>query len=333
MITLTDSGEYLFYTPRTLRGLIAGFDLDGTIITTKSGKKFPIDKNDWKYAFDNIQEKLNDIRSKGYQIVIISNQKGLKDINSFKFKLNKVFENIHIDAIFIANKGNYYRKPYPGFLKLFKLDFYVGDAAGRKGDHANSDAAFAINAGIHFYTPEHFFLGDKNEYHLTTPDITVKKFSMPKLLDKSVIMMVGRPGSGKSTIANIIQKNITKNYNYSAKIFSNDLSKKAFKEYLTALNNNEKYLIIDNTNPSKLTRNEWLQPAYNKGYITLIIWVDISDEVSRYLNKYRYYKTGEKLIPDVVYNIYNKNFREPDESEGEIIRVDYLTSKIDKLYF
>jgi bifunctional polynucleotide phosphatase/kinase len=327
MITLTDSNDYLFYTPYVLRGLIAGFDLDGTIITTKSGRKFPIDKNDWKYAFDNIHQKLNDIRSKGYQIVIISNQKGLKNIESFKYKLNKVFENIHIDAVFIANKNNYYRKPYPGFLKLFKLDFYVGDAAGRKNDHSNSDAAFAINAGINFYTPEHFFLNEKNEYHLTTPEIKIKKFSVPKFIDKTVIMMVGRPGSGKSTIANIIQKKT------SAKIFSNDLTKNAFKEYLKALDDNEKYLIIDNTNPSKITRRDWLQPAYDKGYITIIVWVDIPDEVSRYLNKYRFYKTGEKLIPDVVFNVYNKNFREPDESEGDIIRVDYLTSKIDKLYF
>jgi bifunctional polynucleotide phosphatase/kinase len=328
MIKLTNSGEYLFYTPKTLRGKIAGFDLDGTIIKTKSGKKFPTNKNDWEYAFDNVREKLIDISKEGYQLVIISNQKNLKDIEGFEYKLNQVFDDIPIDAVFVANKDNYFRKPYPGFFKQVTLDFYVGDAAGRSGDHSNSDAAFAINAGVEFFTPEHFFDGKKNEYFLKEPDIKIKKFVMPKLLEKTVVMMVGRPGSGKSTIAEIIRKKTKGN------IFSNDISKNAFKEYLAALDKNEKYIIIDNTNPSRLTRNEWLEPAYKKGYITVIIWVDIPDEISRYLNKYRYYINQEKLIPDIAYNVYNKNFKEPDESEGEVIRIDYLTHKFDKkLYF
>lgn len=31
---------------------------------------------------------------------------------------------------------------------------YVGDAAGRKGDHSNTDYTLALNAGIKFATPE-----------------------------------------------------------------------------------------------------------------------------------------------------------------------------------
>jgi histidinol phosphatase-like enzyme len=31
---------------------------------------------------------------------------------------------------------------------------YVGDAAGRKGDHSNTDYTMALNAGIKFVTPE-----------------------------------------------------------------------------------------------------------------------------------------------------------------------------------
>lgn len=31
---------------------------------------------------------------------------------------------------------------------------YVGDAAGRKRDHNNTDLTMALNAGIKFYTPE-----------------------------------------------------------------------------------------------------------------------------------------------------------------------------------
>lgn len=32
--------------------------------------------------------------------------------------------------------------------------FFVGDAAGRKGDFAGTDRKWALNVGIKFYTPE-----------------------------------------------------------------------------------------------------------------------------------------------------------------------------------
>ena len=35
--------------------------------------------------------------------------------------------------------------------------FFVGDAAGRKGDFSDSDRVFAANAGLAFYVPEQAF--------------------------------------------------------------------------------------------------------------------------------------------------------------------------------
>jgi DNA 3'-phosphatase len=51
------------------------FDLDYTLIKTKSGKKFPISKTDWELLYPNIPDKLSSLTNS--LIGIISNQKGL----------------------------------------------------------------------------------------------------------------------------------------------------------------------------------------------------------------------------------------------------------------
>ena len=57
---------------------VAGFDMDYTIIKTKSGKKFPQNKDDWVLLFDNTKAKLADLSKNGYTIVIFTNQGGVE---------------------------------------------------------------------------------------------------------------------------------------------------------------------------------------------------------------------------------------------------------------
>jgi len=41
------------------------------------------------------------------------------------------------------------------------FSFFVGDAAGRKGDHSDSDLRFAQAIPLKFYTEREFFLKDE----------------------------------------------------------------------------------------------------------------------------------------------------------------------------
>ncbi|KUF99986.1 Triosephosphate isomerase [Phytophthora nicotianae] len=57
---------------------IAGFDLDGTLIVTKSGKKFAKDKDDWKLFHPTlVRDKLAQLARDGFTLTIFSNQNGI----------------------------------------------------------------------------------------------------------------------------------------------------------------------------------------------------------------------------------------------------------------
>ena len=55
---------------------IAAFDMDGCLITPKSGAKFPKNADDWKLLSNQVQPKLKSLHNEGYKIVIFTNQAG-----------------------------------------------------------------------------------------------------------------------------------------------------------------------------------------------------------------------------------------------------------------
>jgi hypothetical protein len=62
----------------TERFKVAGFDLDGTLIVTRSGKRFAKDKDDWKWLHATlVREKLAQLARDGFTLVIFSNQNGV----------------------------------------------------------------------------------------------------------------------------------------------------------------------------------------------------------------------------------------------------------------
>jgi DNA 3'-phosphatase len=168
------------------------FDLDGTLISTKSGKTFPKDEKDWMLNYP-----LLPVLSKIYKLhvtdetvqVIVSNQGGidlniinedlwLKKVKDVVQELHDVTSNtiqpvVEIQEIHYctsASKLHYKRKPNCGMAYRTALDnkvgnlktsVMIGDASGKPYQHSNSDLEFARNAGIGFYYDVEDLIEDK----------------------------------------------------------------------------------------------------------------------------------------------------------------------------
>jgi len=226
-----DSLYYVYNNPTHINK-IAGFDLDYTLIKTKSGNIFPKDENDWIWLYDNVPKKLKQLVNDDYSIVIFSNQKGIskgietidkfyKKILQISKKLKK--QNVNIDVI-IATNDDWYRKPMTGmwetYLETHKIDelsnsFYCGDAAGRiysnkkLNDHSDVDINFANNIGLTFKLPEEVFeqknpnkfkIKKKYEEIRLTDYITEKNNNIAEN-EREMVILVGPPASGKSTFS------------------------------------------------------------------------------------------------------------------------------------
>lgn len=120
-----DRGELYIFTAKGVKPSkkIAAFDMDGTLIKTKSGKVHPVDINDWQIAFPTVAQKLKELLTKDYKIVILSNQapigNGRVKIEDFKKKIEGIVTklNIPIQAYIATGKG-FYRKPATGMWKI-----------------------------------------------------------------------------------------------------------------------------------------------------------------------------------------------------------------------
>ncbi|KAK4034952.1 polynucleotide kinase 3 phosphatase-domain-containing protein [Parachaetomium inaequale] len=183
------------------RQKIAAFDLDSTLITTASGKRYPDDPADWKWWHHTVPGRLQQLyNEEGYRVVIFTNQGGLtlhpdpkakapksakNRVPAFKQKCGAVLSQLDIPITLYAATGkDIYRKPRPGMWTEMKDDYdlaesdidrensvFVGDAGGRtaepKGpgaaakDFSCSDRNLAHNIGIKYQTPEEFFLGEQ----------------------------------------------------------------------------------------------------------------------------------------------------------------------------
>lgn len=336
---------------------IISFDLDDTIIKTKSNKKLPINKEDWIFKYNSNNKIIEEFNNGNTNIIIFSNQSTInnkgynKQIeDDIKYKIENIINQLNILIIvFIASKNDKYRKPnnnmWNKMLEIIYNDnidlnncLYVGDAAGRdknkyhKKDFADTDYKFALNIGINFKTPEEYFNIDnaKEIFNLNYFDFNLlNKIPNSKIKlsnDKELIIFVGFPGCGKSTF----YKNNCNNYVH---INQDELKTKAkcLKLCLNSMKNN-KNIVIDNTNPSKEIRKNYIDMAKEYNYKCRCIYFNIDFLLAKHMNYYRAFTENKILIPegdslkttpsetlrvpDIGYNLYKSKFEMPELNEG-----------------
>lgn len=359
---VTDTGDYIeinnnFNNYDNIN--VAGFDLDFTLIKPKNGKKFSAvdDPNDWMFFNNTVVSKLSDLYKNGYQIVIISNQGGLKtkaQINNWVEKVKKVishFTELPVIVYGIYNKECIYRKPLPyiwqtKFTNYTSKSFYCGDAAGLKkrvinkislpADFSDTDAKFAKNCGVEFLSRDTFIIKghiifDNKNYLITYPILKNQSKSDDTIYVhplKHLIIMIGFPGSGKSTICETMLKNYIR-------INSDTQSKKECTKKICEAIENKLSVVIDNTNPSVKTRKEYINQFKLHEYYVSCVHINTSREISVHNNIYRSIKNNVKRVPTIAYNIYNKHFEQPSLSEGfdKINIINYNLNVTDDAYY
>lgn len=362
-------GSLMVYTAAGVKGSdkIAGFDIDGCIITTKSGKVFPTAPDDWKILYPEIQPKLASLLKKGYKVVFFTNQlgiaKGKLRPEVFKSKVEDILATLKLPVqVFVATGPGIYRKPVMGMwnhlcekanddMTVDKTQsFYVGDAAGRpenwapgkkKKDFSCSDRLFALNIGLQFYTPEEYFLGWKRapyslpEFNPTKLDSAARLYDPPSASltssDTEVIVAVGFPASGKSSFfhTHVIPKGYVYVNRDTLGSWQNCVSacERALKE--------GRSVAVDNTNPDPESRKRYVDVAKAAGVPCRCFHFSATLEQAKHNNRFREMAPSESKhakVNDMVFHSYKKHFQAPALSEGfsEILQIHFVPSFKDK---
>ncbi|MCJ8739754.1 hypothetical protein PDJAM_G00050750 [Pangasius djambal] len=361
-------GALMLYTAAGVTGSskIAGFDIDGCIITTKSGKVFPTSPDDWKILFPEIKPKLTALLKEGFKVVFFTNQMGIARgklrPEVFKSKVEDVLQTLNLPVqVFVAAGPGIYRKPVTGMWEHLcekandgvPVDksqcVYVGDAAGRpvnwapgkkKKDFSCSDRLFALNIGVQFHTPEEFFLGWKPapfsmpSFDPRGLDPKARLYDPPNAsltsTSQEIIVAVGFPGSGKSTFfqTHIIPKGYVYVNRDTLGSWQHCVSacERALKE--------GRSVAVDNTNPDLESRKRYVDVGKSAGVPCRCFNFTASLEQAKHNNRFREMvpsATKHAPVNDMVFHSYRKKFVAPTLSEGfsAILQIHFVPSLTD----
>ncbi|KAL8786091.1 MAG: hypothetical protein Q9195_008367 [Heterodermia aff. obscurata] len=341
--------------PRSKRTKIAAFDLDSTLITTKSGKLFSQDASDWQWWNPSVLATLRQLYIDGYIIAVLTNQGRLslktdsksvkqdqRSLVVFKSKVNAVLNHFDFPIILLAATGrDKYRKPRMGMwnelLEDVDLDiddgpdlaasFFVGDAGGRpatsgvKADHSCSDRDLATNIGIEFKTPEEFFLEEK-------PRSYSRIFDPREFLDQLV----------EGVVAPITKENPLDVVTFcgspaagKSTFFWTALKPMGYERVNQDILKSRLTSFADNTNADIDTRAVWVQLAKKFGipirciYFTAPAKLCEHNDTVRALAEGAFNPEKRQILPHSAFTSYASRFQEPSLKEGfhDITKIDF----------
>ncbi|KAJ8903911.1 hypothetical protein NDN08_000442 [Rhodosorus marinus] len=333
---------------------VAAYDLDGTIIGTKSGKAVGKHAHDWRLYAHLVPEKLVKETDRGFVICIFTNQAGIKSNYTpegmIRVKFQQVIRKLAVPcAIFVSCTYGYSRKPSTGMWKTFlrsvsngksiaSSSFFVGDAAGRQKDFSDSDRKFARNCNLDFYTPEEYFYGDQDN---SVRDLPLKGIDFKAMLvkeptslldppnaldslkagEQQMIILIGYPGAGKSTFS---EAHLTPLGVVRINMDTLGTKAKCFSLAQTSLAEGRS-VVIDNTNPRPDSRGPFIDIAKARNIPARAFHFQASKDFAMHMSAVRR-NQGGRMIPPQAYALYNNGFRKPQLEEGflDIVSVGFV---------
>jgi len=288
---------------------IAAFDFDGCLCvgsTFRGRRAFAGGSNDLSLPghlkWASVPETLRKLSKEGCQVVVFTNEGTIQRRASkatiesaigAKAKALDVFaaflKNVPFTAYVSTGTGaNRFRKPSTGMwtcmqkrLAPLSVDkensFFVGDAAGRRGDHSDSDKKFAANLGIPFFTDDDYFASPVSS--TSDPPLTLSTV-VPRPIPKTTLLVLcGPPGAGKSTLASklleICESDAASRLCQDVMKTKDRVAAEA-RRLVTRAQESEvpRLIIIDRTNCSAEQRRTWVDIASEFQAECIAVWLE-----------------------------------------------------------
>ncbi|KAB1274654.1 Bifunctional polynucleotide phosphatase/kinase [Camelus dromedarius] len=303
--------------------LVAGFDLDGTLITTRSGKVFPTGPSDWRILYLEIPHKLRELDAEGYKLVIFTNQMGIGrgklPAEEFKAKVEAVMEKLGVPCqVLVATHAGLYRKPVIGMWDHLQEQGNEGVPISIR------DSVFVgvcPHPSLTFATPEEFFL-----------KWPVARFELPAF-DPAPTNTAAFT-AGKSTF---FQEHLVSAGYVHVNRDTLGSWQRCVSMCETALKQ-RKRVVIDNTNPDIQSRARYIKCAQDAKVPCRCFLFSATLEQARHNNRFRE-MTDPSHVPvsDIVIFGYRKQFEAPTLAEGfsEILEIPFrlhVAPRFERLY-